>query len=421
MKSQGLTIERLGLAPDILAGQVAVVTGGGRGIGREVVRALAWLGARVIVAEISTDGSETETMVTGMGGEARFIQVDVSSEAEVLRLAQETQNVYGPAQILVNNAILCPAVPVLEMDVQTWDMVMGVNLRGAFLTSRAFLPGMIELGRGTIVNMISTEAMPLLSAYMASKQGLLAFSQSLAAEVANTGVRVIAFAPGFVATPSLKAVAERLAPKMGIRPEEFLSMPLHPGYSGSMPAEDAGAATAYLIAGLADTYNGEATNGFTVLEQAGYLRAAPVDSEVQAREMPIGEETPAGTGKRDVMSQGIEACSQLVQILAQTAENFDKFPLFIRPFARNGFKNKAGLNLQDWQFTAQRWAGLFQKSASGDRTAAASLVPGKRSGVPPVKEAARILRWGTSGRQPGLRKTNNFSRRHAGFPANGRR
>ena len=233
--------------------------------------------------------------------------------------------------------------------------------------------------------MISTDAMPLLSAYMASKQGLLAFSQSLAAEVANTGVRVIAFAPGFVATSSLKAVAERLAPKMGIRPEEFLNMSFHPGYSGSMPAEDAGAATAYLIAGLADTYNGESTNGFTVLEQAGYLNAAPVDLDVQAREILKENETPAGDGNRDVRSQGIEACSQLVDILAQTAENFGKFPLFVRPFARNGFKNKAGLNLQDWQFTARRWAELFQRSASGDRTAAASLCQEK-------DQASRLLK-----------------------------
>ena len=122
----------------------------GRGIGREVVKALAWLGARVIVAEISADGTETETMVTGMGGEARYIQVDVSSEADVLRLAQATQNIYGPAQILVNNAILCPAVPVLEMDVQTWDMVMGVNLRGAFSPAGHSCQGCSGLGGGQL-------------------------------------------------------------------------------------------------------------------------------------------------------------------------------------------------------------------------------------------------------------------------------
>jgi hypothetical protein len=208
--------------------------------------------------------------------------------------------------------------------------------------------------------------MPLLSAYMASKQGLLAFSQSLAAEVAGKGIRVVAFAPGFVATPGLIAVAERLAPVMGIRTEAFLNMPLHSGYAGSMPAADAGAATAYLAAALADVYHGESTNGFTVLERAGFLKTAGSNT---------GEEAGAGHGKpieengQDLFTQGAQAGNQLIRVVGETAANFERFPIFIRPFARNGFKTKAELNLQDWQHTAHQWAELFRKAAGGDLAA----------------------------------------------------
>ncbi|MBF8283775.1 MAG: 3-oxoacyl-(acyl-carrier-protein) reductase, partial [Anaerolineales bacterium] len=115
-KVETLAVERVGLARDALAGQVAVVTGGGRGIGREIVRAFAWLGARVVIAELSDDGLETERMVKEAGGQALFVKTDVSSEAEVAGLARRTREAFGPVNILVNNAILCPVAPVLEMD-----------------------------------------------------------------------------------------------------------------------------------------------------------------------------------------------------------------------------------------------------------------------------------------------------------------
>ncbi|HWI53067.1 MAG TPA: SDR family NAD(P)-dependent oxidoreductase [Symbiobacteriaceae bacterium] len=190
-------LERLGLRPDELAGQVAVITGAGRGIGREVALALAALGARVVVADIAEEtGAETVRLIEAAGGTAVFVRTDVSREADVSKLAMWTLADFGPADILINNAVLSPVASLLEMEPDLFDRVIAVNLRGAFLTCRAFVPGMLLKKRGTVVNMISAEAMANMSAYIASKQGLAGFSQSLAAELAGAGIRIIAYEPG---------------------------------------------------------------------------------------------------------------------------------------------------------------------------------------------------------------------------------
>lgn len=186
-------LEQLGLRSDELAGRVAVVTGAGQGIGREVALALARLGARVVVADMNEmTGAETAELIRAAGGTATFVRTDVARESDVARLAMWTLADFGPAEILVNNAALSPVASLLEMEPDLFDRVMAVNLRGAFLTCRAFVPGMLERKRGTIVNLVSADTMANMSAYIASKQGLVGFSQSLATELEHEHIRVIA-------------------------------------------------------------------------------------------------------------------------------------------------------------------------------------------------------------------------------------
>jgi len=259
-----------------------VVTGGGQGIGREICLALAGLGAAVVIAELSAeDGLATETLVARTGGRALFIQTDMSSEESVTVLGAKAREAFGAPDILVNNAILCPVKPVTEMETELWDRVLAVNLRGAFLTVKAFLPDMLAAGRGIIVNLVSTDAMPGLSAYIASKEGLVGFTRSLALEVGDRGVRVVALGPGMVDTPGLRRAGVVLAPVLGLTAEEFFKVSIHPAYEGLMPAADAGLATAYLVAELADEYHGEVVDGYTVLERAGYLKP-PVEVLAEA-------------------------------------------------------------------------------------------------------------------------------------------
>jgi NAD(P)-dependent dehydrogenase (short-subunit alcohol dehydrogenase family) len=350
VESVAQILTRAGLARNTLNKQVAIVTGAGRGIGRETARALAWLGAKVVVAEWNDVlGTETRELIQREGGEALFIHTDVSDSDSIKELAAKTHKAFRTVDILVNNAILCPAASVTEMEVDLWDKVLAVNLRGTFLTCKTFLPEMLAKKHGTIVNMISTEAMSGLSAYIASKQGIAGFSQSLALEVEGQGVCVIPFGPGMVDTPGIRSVAPDLAPRLGMSEEQFLAVPLHPAFDGLMPVEYAGAATAYLIAKLADESHGEIVTGYEVLERAGVI--APPG---------IGEQAPAlsQAGEVPFIGEGVDLdlqslCEQFAEMIVATEAEFNKLPVFVRPLARSGFKGKAGQSLRDWAWTAE--------------------------------------------------------------------
>jgi NAD(P)-dependent dehydrogenase (short-subunit alcohol dehydrogenase family) len=319
------------------AGQVIVVTGAGRGIGFQTARAFALLGGKVVLAELSEEGRAAERQIRADGGEALYVQTDVASAEAVTRLANITHDRYGAVDVLINNAIYICESAVAEMSLELWDQTIAVNLRGTFLTCQTFLPDMLARRRGTILNLISTEAMPGLAAYIASKQGIAGFSQSLAQEVGAAGVRVIPFGPGMVDTPGIRSVAEGLAPRLGLQLDQFLNFSLHPAYEGLMPAEHAGAAAVYLTLRLADEFHGQAVNGYEVLERAGLLRSpmtVPPVVEVTTQTHAIEQ---------------IDLIRQLARMLTETEAEFNRLPIFVRPMARQGFKNKCGQSLADWQ------------------------------------------------------------------------
>ncbi len=332
-----LLTDDLKLDKSSFAGQVIVVTGAGRGIGLQVARAFAFLGGKVILAELFETGREAEQQIRAEGGDALFVQTDVSDSEAVSRLARITREHYGTVSVLINNAIYIQEAAVMDMPVEQWDKTIAVNLRGTFLTCRAFLPDMIGQHRGTILNLVSTDAMPGLGAYIASKQGITGLSQSLALEVGDGGVHVIPFAPGMVDTPGIRSVAEGLAPRLGLQTEQFLSLSLNAAYTGLMPAEHAAAAAAYLTLHLAEEFHGQVVNGYEILVRAGLLRSA--------NDIPVVPEEP---GKAMQSDQG-DLTQQLTMILVETDEEFNRLPIFVRPMARQGFKSKAGESLADWQ------------------------------------------------------------------------
>ena len=331
-----LLFSDLGLGSGAFRDQVVVITGAGRGIGLQTARAFALLGARVILAEVSVEGRQAERVIRAEGGEAHFIQTDVSDAQSVQALAEQSHELFGPVSILVNNAIFLEEAGVAEMSLAAWDRTIAVNLRGTFLTCRAFLPEMLDEDRGLILNMVSTDAMPGLSAYIASKQGITGFSQSLALEVHGTGVRVIPFGPGMVDTPGIRAVAEGLAPRLGLTEDQFLNLSLHAAYDSLMPPEHAAAAAVYLSLHLAEDYHGELVTGYEILEKAGVLKTKQVEVE------PSAIPTPS------LPASQVELLRELAQILEETEEEFQQLPIFVRPMAKQGFKRKAGGSLTDW-------------------------------------------------------------------------
>lgn len=289
-----------------------------------------------------------------------FVPTDVADEQAVSRLAARTREAFGPADILVNNAIICPVAPLQAMSVDLWDRVMAVNLRGPFLTCRAFLPDMLRRGRGAVINLVSTDAMPHLSAYLASKQGVAALTRSLALEVMEQGVRVVALVPGFVDTPGLRETGSSLAPHLGMTEGEFMGLSLHPAYQGAMPAGDAAAAVVYLAAELAGECHGEVVTGYWVLERAGLLAADPGG--------PLVDRQPARDGDVPGRVAAVALGRQLQAALAETEAEFALLPFFVRPLARSGFKNKAGQSLPDWGRTAAELVKQLE-AGGGERQA----------------------------------------------------
>ena len=185
-----------------LLGSVAVVTGASRGIGRAICIALARAGADIVVAARSTDAAPSRLPGTiesvareieALGRRARALRVDISDDGSVDELARATIEEFGSVDVLVNNAAHLFRAPVREMPIGRWDRVMNVNLRGPLLCARAFLPTMIERGRGRIVNISSAASgmvLPGIVSYSVSKAGLDALTRGLAAELEASGVAV---------------------------------------------------------------------------------------------------------------------------------------------------------------------------------------------------------------------------------------
>jgi meso-butanediol dehydrogenase / (S,S)-butanediol dehydrogenase / diacetyl reductase len=179
----------------LLAGKAAIVTGGGSGIGRAICLRFAAEGASVVVADIV--GERAEEVAAEIG--ARAVQADVTVAADVARMVAASERV----DVLVNNAGYGFGNDLLEIDEETWDEEVAVNLKAAFLCSKAVLPGMIERGGGVIVNIASVNGIAFFAnePYSAAKAGMINLTRSMAARYGPQGIRAVAIAPGTIRTP----------------------------------------------------------------------------------------------------------------------------------------------------------------------------------------------------------------------------
>jgi NAD(P)-dependent dehydrogenase (short-subunit alcohol dehydrogenase family) len=194
-----------------LTGQVAIVTGSGRGIVRAMALALAEAGAAVaVVARTEDQLAETVALIERAGGRALAISVDVTDQQAVEQMVREVGRQLGPVDLLVNNAGAGePGGPLWEVDPDRWWHVLDVNLRGPFLCSRAILPSMIARRQGRIINTASgagLKAMTYMSAYVISKTALIRLTENLAAETVEHGISVFAIHPGTVRTAMWETV-----------------------------------------------------------------------------------------------------------------------------------------------------------------------------------------------------------------------
>lgn len=231
-----------------ITGRVALVTGGGRGIGRAIALALARAGADVaICARTVPELEAVAAEVAALGRRTHFFPLDVSDRAALGRAPREVADRLGPVDILVNNAGVSASAPAARTDDESWDAVLAVDLTAPFLLTRACLPSMYERRWGRIINVASVAGRVGLRysvAYSAAKHGLLGLTRSVALEAARKGVTVNAVCPSWTETQMLDDAAEAIAAHTGRTPAEARATLLagNPVGRAALPEEVADAA-----------------------------------------------------------------------------------------------------------------------------------------------------------------------------------
>lgn len=252
-----------------LAGEVALVTGAGGGIGLEAARSLLHLGASVVVAELDPGRcARAAEQLAAQAGKDRLMVVvaDVSGDEAVQRLVEAVQARYGKIDAVVNNATFAPAgSSVVETSTGDWERSYAVNLRGPVLLARRCLPGMLARRHGVFACVSSTGG-PFLAPYETLKAAQVALANSLDAELADTGVVAFTIGPGLVPTLTAIAAIERIAARLGMSVGQFWRT----NEGAVVSVETAGAGFAAAVA-MAERYAGQEISSTQALIDAGIL------------------------------------------------------------------------------------------------------------------------------------------------------
>jgi NAD(P)-dependent dehydrogenase (short-subunit alcohol dehydrogenase family) len=354
-----MIISNSNLSRDSLKGEVAIVTGAGRGIGYEAARALIWLGANVVIAEIDEKNGEAaeDNLNKELGsGKAFFVRTDVGNEKDIDKLADVAQKKYGKVDVVINNATVFPMGAVKDISQDLWDFSYRVNLRGPVCLARKFLPAMLGRKHGTFVCVSSSGAAPFMGAYEVFKTAQVELSNTISAEVDGTGVYAFTIGPGISKTPGFVEGGGKVASLMGMSLDELFEL----NKNAQISPEAAGAGFAIAVA-FGQKYHGQETSSIQVLREAGILLTNQEETQVQEQKPSKQEKAQAGK-----LSEN-RSTSELYQVVMKTyteqSEGWKKRNLFERQWLSRDFKKSTGMSIDEMQTTLKALGNNLKTNA----------------------------------------------------------
>ncbi len=334
-----MVISQLGLKQDALQGETVVVTGAGGGIGYEAARALLWLGANVVIAEIhQPSGRKAEVALEQEFGKDRvlFVTTDVGEEDSVRNLYNLSVLAFGKVDAVINNATIAVLGKVTDVPIEEWDKSYRVNLRGPVLMARTFLPDMIQRDHGVFA-CVSSTGTAFLGGYETFKAAQVHLANTLDAELEGTNVIAYTIGPGLVPTETASKAVAKLAPQMGMSVEQFFEM----NRGAVLSVEEAGAGFAASIV-FAEKFRGQEISSMQA------LKAADINF---------------GSDEAEKVSAGIDAekreqvqalCEAVLVTLQEQSQGWKSRSLFERQWVIRDFKKTAGMPVEEWLVTLER-------------------------------------------------------------------
>lgn len=328
-----MLIENSTLNRRSLEDQIAVVSGAGRGIGIETARALLWLGARVVIAEVDQGLARQAEIELGSQFEPGLVlavPVDIGDEAGVEQMAGRVREHFGRVDIVINNATVTPMGAVWDVPIELWDHSYRVNLRGPILLARQFIPDMVKRNYGVFA-CVSSVGQAYMGAYESFKAAQVHLGNTLDAELEDTGVCAFTIGPGLVRTPGAEAGIKVLAPLYGKSIEAFYEM----SEAHILSVEEAGTGFAVAVA-LASQFRGQEISSRQALIAAGISAARKTTEDATPA---AAEFDPAAV---------LVLCRRVKNTLNEQSLGWSKRSLFERQWVFRDFKKTAGMPVEQW-------------------------------------------------------------------------
>lgn len=352
-----MLIEKSNLTRDSLKNTTVLLTGGGGGIGYETARALTWLGANLVIAEIDKEkGNYAEKAINSelQTDRAWFYHIDISREREIDKLHSAIRKRFGVVNVIINNATITPLGAVDTVDIKDWDQSYAVNLRAPVLLIRKFLPDMKKANAGVIVFVPSSGAAPFMGAYEVFKTAQVELCNTLAGEIENTGIITYSIGPGLVKTETAQKGIETVARLMNMATDEFYKM----NEKQILDAETAGTGFAISVA-LAKQYNGQEIGSIQALIDGGVFSKGP--KEISKKDFDEEE--------KDKLKPGI---ANVTKTYIEQYDGWLKRNIFERQWVLRDFKKTVGMSVDEMKNR------LLQISKASGETEDYSFIEGQR-------------------------------------------